>query len=213
MLETIRVWKSELDSQKDSVESEHMELTMERGRLEGAIEGLSKDIEESAGEKRALLLKIEACEKNERDKKAEIERCERDEERARDNIADQRKAGAARHLGIGALSLVGVGAAALLPGFGIPIALACGSAAAGTAGMVGNAVATTNVIQEAKKLLETIKNDRRRQEEKLEETKDRIRNNKRRLDETLEKRSQLSESLARKESLLAENRGVIQYAP
>ena len=113
---------------------------------------------------------------------------------------------------IGGTSILGVGAAALLPGIGIPIAVMAGSAAAGTAGMVGNAVATKKVIQEARNLLQTIRDDRRRQEKLLEETRDRIRMNKRRLGETLKKRSQLSESLVRQESLLDENRDAIQYS-
>lgn len=58
--------------------------------------------------------------------------------------------------------------------------------------------------------MRTIREDRRRQEEKLEETRDRIRRNKRRLDETLRKQRKLSESLDRKETLLSENREEIR---
>ena len=61
MLETVQAWKRDLDSQKDSVESEHMELTLERGRLESCIEELNRDLDEAAGDERSLKRRIEAC--------------------------------------------------------------------------------------------------------------------------------------------------------
>ena len=84
------------------------------------------------------------------------------------------------------------------------------SAVAGVGGMVGNAVVTDNIIKEARDLLRSIREDKRRQEEKLEEARDRSRNNRRRLNDNLEKQRQLTESLNRKQALLAENREGIQ---
>ena len=86
------------------------------------------------------------------------------------------------------------------------------SAVAGVGGMVGNAVVTENIIKEARDLLSTIREDKRRQEEKLEEARDRSRNNRRRLNDNLERQRQLTESLNRKQALLAENREGIQCA-
>lgn len=43
-----------------------------------------------------------------------------------------------------------MGASVLLPGIGLPLAAMATSAVAGTAGMVGNAIATDNIVKEAK---------------------------------------------------------------
>ena len=72
--------------------------------------------------------------------------------------------------------------------------------------MIGNAVVTENILKEARDLLRSIREDKRRQVEKLEEARDRSRNNRRRLNDNLERQRQLTESLNRKQALLAENR-------